>query len=169
MPTSPVKSRFVAVLCGALLCALTAAAALKTGDPAPDLAAFNLEGKLPEGLKDKVVLLDFWASWCDPCRDSFPVMDALQKQYGPRGFVIIAVNVDEKKADMEEFLKKNPVTFNVVRDAKQKLVEKAGIATMPTSILIDRAGKVRFVHSGFRGVETRRKYESEIESLLGKP
>ena len=67
---------------------------IKVGDTLPDLAAARLEGKLPDTFKGKVVLLDFWASWCDPCKASFPAMVELQKEYGPRGLVIIAVNVD---------------------------------------------------------------------------
>ena len=168
MRTRPLRNYLLALLLGGLCSALTVAAALKAGDDAPDLAPFKLEGKLPDTLKDKVVLLDFWASWCDPCRESFPVMEELQKQYGPQGFVIIAINVDENKADMEEFLKKNAATFVVVRDAKQKLVEKVGVATMPSSFLIDRSGKVLFAHTGFRVAETRKKYQAEIESLLKK-
>ena len=146
----------------------TATADLKVGDPLPDLTAFKLEGKLPDSLKDKVVMLDFWASWCDPCKASFPVMEQLHQKYGPQGLIILAVNVDENKSDMADFLKRNATTFTVVRDAAQKLVEKAGIATMPSTFLIDRQGKVRFTHSGFRGAETKKKYEQEIETLLKK-
>ncbi len=145
-----------------------AAAGIKTGDVFPDLAAFKLEGKPPETVKDKVVLVDFWASWCAPCKASFPMMEDLHKRWRGRGLVIIAVNVDENRADMEEFLKKNASTFTILRDATQKLVEKTGIATMPSSFLLDREGKVRFVHSGFHGNETIKKYEQEIESLLNK-
>jgi thiol-disulfide isomerase/thioredoxin len=144
------------------------AAGLKPGDTFPDLASFKLEGKLPASLKDKVVLIDFWASWCDPCKDSFPALNELQKRYGPQGFVIIAVNVDENRADMEAFLKKHAADFTVVRDADQKLVAKVDVATMPSSLLLDRSGKIRFAHSGFRGEETKKKYEQEIESLLKK-
>ena len=139
---------------------------VKLGDPFPDLGPFKLEGKLPEALSGKVVMVDFWASWCEPCKQSFPVMEDLQKRYREQGLVIIAVNVDENREDMESFLKKNPVTFTVVRDGTQKLVEKTGIATMPSSFLMDQAGKVRFVHSGYRGDETRKTYQKEIELLL---
>jgi thiol-disulfide isomerase/thioredoxin len=142
------------------------AGGVKTGEPFPDLTAFKLEGKLPEATKGKVVMIDFWASWCEPCKQSFPVMEELQQHYAARGLVIIAVNVDENRADMEAFLKKNAATFAILRDASQKLVEKAGIATMPSSFLIDRDGKVRFAHTGFRGAETKKKYEEEIELLL---
>lgn len=148
------------------LTAGAAAGGIKVGDTFPDLAGFKLEGKLPDSTKGKVVLVDFWASWCEPCKQSFPVMEELHKRYAEKGLVIIAVNVDEKRADMEEFLKKNTATFTVVRDPGQKLVDKAGIATMPSSFLMDRDGKVRFTHTGFRGAETKKKYEEEIESLV---
>ncbi len=166
MNTSPFKSIVFALLLASPV--LQAAAGLKTGDPLPDLAHFNLEGKLPDSLKDKVVVLDFWASWCGPCKESFPVMNELQKKYGDRGLVIIAVNEDEEKSDMQDFLKEHPAAFTVVRDAKQTLVGEAGIQTMPSSFVFDPSGKVRFTHSGFHGSETRKEYEQQIETLLSK-
>lgn len=158
------KFTTTALLAGTIL----AAAALKVGDPMPDLASFKLEGKLPEALKGKVVLIDFWASWCGPCKDSFPVMNELQKKYAGQGLVIIAVNEDEEASDMKDFLKDNAATFNVVRDLGQKIVAAAGIQTMPSSFILDAEGKVKFMHSGFHGAETRKQYLDEIESLLKK-
>lgn len=146
----------------------SAAAEIKVGDAFPALASFKLEGKLPEGTHGKVVMVDFWASWCDPCKDSFPAMAELQKKYADQGFVIIAINVDENRSDMDDFLKKNAAGFAVVRDASQKLVEKAGIGTMPSAFLIDPEGKVRFTHSGYHGADTKKKYAEEIEALLKK-
>lgn len=146
-------------------CLFTASAALKVGDTLPDLATFKLEGKLPDTLKGKIVLVDFWASWCLPCAESFPALEELQKKYGDR-LVILAVNVDEKASNMEKFLKKHPVTFAVVRDAGQKLVAVAEPATMPTSFILDGEGRVCFLHNGFHGEKTRKQYESEIESLI---
>jgi peroxiredoxin len=93
-------------------------------------------------------------------------MEALHQQYGARGLVVLAVNVDESSAAMEKFLKKSPISFAVVRDAAHKLVAAADVATMPTSFLVDRAGKVRFLHTGFRGAATRKEYEKEIDLLL---
>ena len=172
MLTALLKPRCAAFALAATLSAglfsTVAAAGLKAGDTLPDLASFKLEGKLPDALKGKVILLDFWASWCDPCKASFPVLEDLHKRQGPKGLVVIAVNVDENRADMDDFLKIHAATFTMLRDVKQKLVETAGIATMPSSFQIDREGKVRFVHSGFRGEETKKKYEEEIESLLKK-
>jgi thiol-disulfide isomerase/thioredoxin len=159
------KSKLVTA-CLAIGLALVASAGIEVGGVFPDLGAQKLDGKLPDSLKDKVVMIDFWASWCGPCGESFPVMDELQKKYGGQGLVIIAVNEDENKSDMEDFLKQNHVSFTIVRDPKQKLVEKAGVATMPTSFLISRDGKVAFTHSGFHGGKTKKEYEHEIESLL---
>ncbi|MDD5141110.1 MAG: TlpA disulfide reductase family protein [Verrucomicrobiales bacterium] len=144
----------------------TANAALKVGATLPDLGGLKLEGTLPGSLKGKVVILDFWASWCGPCAESFPIMDELQKKYKDQGLVILAVSVDEKAGKMETFMKKNPVAFTVVRDADHKLVAIAEPQTMPTSFVIDREGKVRFLHNGFHGAATRKEYIEQIESLL---
>ncbi len=163
MNTSLLKKFAVAALLAGTF--FTAHAALKVGDALPDLASFKLEGKLPDNLKGKVVLVDFWASWCLPCAKSFPVLDELQKKYGDK-LVIVAVNIDEKAANMDTFLKKHSVSFTVVRDADQKLVAVVEPATMPTSFILDGEGKVRFLHNGFHGEDTRKEYVSEIESLL---
>jgi thiol-disulfide isomerase/thioredoxin len=109
--------------------------------------------------------VDFWASWCLPCAKSFPVLDELQKKYGDK-LVIVGVNVDEKAANMDTFLKKHPAGFTVVRDGEQKLVAVVSPETMPTSFILDGEGKVRFLHNGFHGEDTRKEYVSEIESLL---
>ena len=163
MNTSLLKKQILAALLGGIL--FSANAALKVGDTLPDLAGFKLEGNLPESLKGKVVIVDFWASWCLPCAKSFPVLDELQKKYGDK-VVVLAVNVDEKAANMEKFLKKIPVSFAVARDGGQKLVSVVEPQTMPTSFIVDANGQVRFLHNGFRGEETRKEYLSEIESLL---
>ncbi|MDB6069499.1 MAG: peroxiredoxin [Verrucomicrobiales bacterium] len=125
------------------------AAGFSQGTRLPDLSTFGLEGALP-ALKGKVVYLDFWASWCAPCKASFPVLNGWQKEFAGKNFTVLAVSVDEKAEDMAKFLKKNAVDFPLVRDATQKLVAAANASTMPTSFLIDRKGVVRLVHSGFR-------------------
>lgn len=164
MPTQKIKSLLGALV---LIAALNSTfAAVKVGDVFPDLTTFKLEGNLPADLKGKVVIVDFWASWCGPCQESFPAMNALQKKYGDKGLVIIAVNVDENAADKDAFLKGNVASFTVVRDAKQKLVDKVEIGTMPSSFVLDKEGKVRFAHSGFHGETTKKEYEQQIESLL---
>ena len=151
------------------LCASVAIAAngqLKVGDEFPDLTKFQLEGKPPENLRGKAVIVDFWASWCGPCKTSVPALEQLYQKYGKDGLIVVAVNLDDKRAAMEEFLKKNPVSFPVVRDANKQLVVRANIASMPASFVLDGDGKVYAVHNGFRGEETKKQYEQEIESLL---
>jgi thiol-disulfide isomerase/thioredoxin len=148
-----------------LLLILTLLAGWNTGAPLPELSRFKLEGDVPD-LRGKVVLLDFWASWCGPCKQSFPVMQELHQHYAGRGLVIVAVSVDEDRAAMAAFLKKNPVSFAIVRDAAQKLVADADVQALPTAFLIDRRGNIRFMHRGFRGDVTRKQYREEIELLL---
>ena len=142
--------------------------AIKVGDSFPDFAGFKLEGNLPSSLKDKVVIVDFWASWCGPCKESFPALEELHKKYAEKGLVIVAVNVDEKEDAMKDFLKSNPVTFTIVRDATKKLVSTVNIASMPSSFVIGVDGKVSAVHKGFHGNETTKQYAQEIESLLNR-
>ncbi len=154
-------------LCLAAGTALAADKGIKVGDPFPDLAGFQLEGKLPESLKGKVVIVDFWASWCGPCKESFPVMEDLQTKYGSKGLVVLAVNLDNDRPTMEDFLKKHPVSFTVVRDAAKKLVARADIKSMPSSFVLNAEGKVASVHKGFHGSETHKQYVKEVEELLG--
>ncbi len=150
-----------------LLAAVIASAAspLKQGDAFPDLSQFQLEGEMPN-LNGKVVLVDFFASWCGPCKESFPVMQELHQKYADKGLVILAINVDKKKADMEKFLQKHNTTFPIVRDGANKLVAASRISTMPSSFLLDKDGKVYSAHRGFKGEETRKAYMEEIEALL---
>lgn len=160
------KTKIVSTLVTLLIgLSLAAAGPLKEGDKFPDLAAYGLEGNLPD-LKDKVVLVDFFASWCGPCKDSFPAMEELHKKYATKGLVVVAINLDKKKSDMDEFLKKYPASFVILRDAANKLVGEVKIPTMPSSFLLDKSGKVHAAHRGFKGEETKKKYAEEIEALL---
>jgi thiol-disulfide isomerase/thioredoxin len=162
--------RFTAIGLATAIAAIvtTASAGLKVGSDFPNLGSIQFEGELPD-LAGKIVMVDFWASWCGPCKKSFPVLDELQKKFGGQGLVIVAVNEDQKKSDMNQFLKENKVSFRVVRDAApdgKKLVDKVDVSAMPSTIIIDGTGKVRFIHSGFQGADTKKEFEQEIESLL---
>ena len=141
------------------------------------LAAFLVGGALPVHAADpqldltqyrgKVVYLDFWASWCKPCRQSFPWMNAMQQKYSADGLVIVAVNVDEQRADADEFLKEVPASFTVVYDTGGKLAEQYGLMGMPSSFLIGKDGTVIRKHEGFFE-DSPAKYEAEIRATLGK-
>jgi thiol-disulfide isomerase/thioredoxin len=139
---------------------------LKVGELFPDLARFELVGQVPASFKGKVVVVDFWASWCGPCQRTFPLMEELHHRYDKRGLVILAVNEDKSRTAMEEFLKEHPVTFAVVRDAKRKLAAEINVPALPTSYLIDGAGKVRSIQPGARTAKNSKAFIKEIESLL---
>ncbi len=162
------RIRQTVLMVSALALGLSAVQAgqIKVGDVFPNLTQFQLEGQLPQDLKGKVVLVDFWASWCGPCKSSFPELEKLYERYASRGLVIVGINEDTKSVEMADFLKKNPVSFTVVRDAGQRLVAAANVASMPTSFIIDQAGQVRAVHNGFHGEITVKQYTQEIEELL---
>ena len=99
--------------------------------------------------RGRVVYLDFWASWCAPCRQSFPWMNHLQGELRDDGLVVIAVNVDRDHADAERFLREHPAQFRIVYDPDGVLPEKFGVRGMPTSFLFDRNGQVQSRHEGF--------------------
>ena len=115
--------------------------------------------------KGHVVYLDFWASWCTPCRLSFPWMNALQREYRSKGLVVVAVNVDHDRALADQFLQQTPAAFKVIYDPKGQIAEKYNVKDMPTSFVIGRDGKVRYIHSGF--TQSREgEYEAHVMSLL---
>jgi cytochrome c biogenesis protein CcmG, thiol:disulfide interchange protein DsbE len=118
-------------------------------------------------LRGQVVYLDFWASWCAPCRQSFPWMQALKNSYDNQGLTIVAVNVDADRADAEKFLARFKPTFDVRFDPQGKLAELYHIKTMPSSVLIDRHGVARFTHMGFRPVDGA-VYEAQLRGLLAE-
>lgn len=162
------RGRWIAVGLAFGLFAAAASGQWAPGQPLPDLSTFGLAGLLPDSFAGRVVLVDFWASWCGPCKASFPVLDGLQKKYADRGLVVLAVSVDEKADAKDRFLAEHPVSFAVVHDLAQRLVAAAGISAMPSSFLVDRKGVIRFAHTGFKPESTPAELEREIESLLAE-
>lgn len=154
--------RWLLALCAG---ALLASAEVKVGAPFPPLDGQAVEGALPERA-GRVVMIDFWATWCAPCKVSFPFYSALQTELGPRGFTLVAVSVDKKPAAYADFLKRLAPGFTTVRDSQQKLVAAVAPPAMPTCYLVDRTGNLRFVHAGFHGEEDARRLRSEIIQLL---
>lgn len=155
----------------ALLLGVGARADIKVGDVFPPLSASGvvpLSGTAFPATTGQVVLIDFWASWCAPCKASFPMMAQLHKDYSTRGFVIAAVGVDEKPAAAIAFARKLAPPFATLHDREQALVKSVAVPTMPTSYLVGRDGRVRFVHEGFHGDATERELRKEIEALLAE-
>ena len=162
------------VSCGKALALILSALAISAGGvsaqevgsraPAFDLATAAKPVRLAD-LKGQVVYLDFWASWCAPCKQSFPFMSEMQAKYGPRGFTVIGVNVDQKREDADKFLTSTPAKFTVGYDSAGKVAEVYQPKGMPTSYLIGADGKVRAVHVGFKDSD-RERIEAEIQSAL---
>ena len=114
------------------------------------------------------VWLDFWASWCGPCRQSFPWMQRLQQRYAAQGLIVVAVNLDHQKKDADRFLTGFAHDFTVRFDSAIALASELNVKTMPTSFLLDSAGNVVATHVGFKPSDEYR-YEAEVERLLGSP
>lgn len=142
-----------------------ASADMKVGDAFPSPAAHGVPGKLP-ATKDKVVLYDFWASWCGPCRAALPSYEALYRKYHGRGLEIIAVGTDTDAAAAGKFVGKLSLSFPVVTDTKQSFVALVAPPSMPTSYLVGKDGKVLSVHRGFRGSKSVAELTAAIEAAL---
>ncbi len=118
--------------------------------------------------RGKVVYLDFWASWCTPCRRSFPWLDGLVHEYAQRDLVVIGVNVDQDRQLAEQFLNGTPASFPIVYDPQGDVATTFKVMGMPSAVLIDRSGKVRFQHVGF-SEKRKEEYEENVRSLLAEP
>jgi cytochrome c biogenesis protein CcmG/thiol:disulfide interchange protein DsbE len=144
------------------------ALAIDAGQTAPDVelpAAMDAAPRL-SALKGRLVYLDFWASWCGPCRQSFPWMNEMQAKYGARGLKVVAINLDAKRADADAFLAQVPARFGLAFDAAGQSARRFGVKGMPTSVLIGRNGEVLSVHQGFREDE-RQALEARLVAVLG--
>lgn len=115
--------------------------------------------------RGKVVLVDFWASWCAPCRKSFPWLNEMQKKYGERGLVIIGVNVDSSRSDAEGFLREVPAQFQIIYDPSGALASQYQVPGMPTSFVFGPDGKLVGNHIGFQQT-AREQREAELQRLL---
>ena len=151
----------------AFLLAANATLAAVIGDAAPAFALPAAGGGTIalEQLHGQVVYVDFWASWCGPCRRSFPWMNEMQQRYGGRGFAIVAINVDAKREDALRFLRQYPADFAVVYDGTGATPGAYAVKAMPSFYLIDARGRIAGIELGFRD-ERRAELEARIRLLL---
>jgi len=141
--------------------------ALEINDTLPLVSVHNAAGEvlaLAE-LKGKVTYIDFWASWCPPCRESFPFMNELTKRYGKEGLNIVAISVDQDRAAAEKALKRLDPQFQVVFDSSGEAAKAFKLPTMPTSFVVDSEGRVRAIKRGFKNSE-KADLEKVIAELL---
>jgi thiol-disulfide isomerase/thioredoxin len=143
---------------------LAAAEPAAVGQAMPKLSQLLPGASLPN-TSGKVVLVDFWASWCGPCIQSFPALNRLQTKYSPKGLIIIGIGVDDDAKAYKSFTDKMKSSFTVVHDSSHKAAGFFNPSAMPTSYLVDRKGTIRYVHSGFKA-KTEAEYITEIEELL---
>jgi len=136
----------------------------ETNAPAISFQTANGQVDL-QSLKGKTVYIDFWASWCTPCRKSFPWMNAMQQKYKDNDLVILAVNLDKDKSQVTKFLKKYPADFIIAYDAQGNSAELFGVKGMPHSFLLNRQGKIVSSHIGFRSKDTKKLEQSIISTL----
>jgi thiol-disulfide isomerase/thioredoxin len=161
---------FRALLPLAILLTTSAGFALEEGDRAPDFQARSVTGDAEVVLHElhgKVVLVDFWASWCAPCNAAMPELEKLSKEFPADQFVVLGVNVDKKLEDARRALERRPVTYANASDPTGMLPKRFGLQTMPTSYLIDQNGVVRLVHRGFRNGDMD-EIREQVEKLLTK-
>jgi thiol-disulfide isomerase/thioredoxin len=149
-----------------LLVPLTAQA-VGAGEVAPDFALPGLgQGQVTlSSFKGRVVYLDFWASWCGPCKKSFPWMNEMKRRYGNNGFEIVAINLDKKTDDVDQFLGQLPAEFTVALDPQGRTASLYKIEGMPSSFIIDRHGKVAIVQKGFKESQ-HQELERQIQKAL---
>ena len=156
----------IAALAAILMLALPAWAG--AGDaPAPEFTLQSLDGKTVTlgQYKGDVVMINFWASWCGPCRQEMPLLDDIYKQYKDMGFVLIGVNVEPDAHDANAWLAKTPVSYPILSDPKSAVSQLYQVQAMPTTVIIDRQGVVRYVHNGYLPGDEN-QYMNSIRSLI---
>jgi cytochrome c biogenesis protein CcmG/thiol:disulfide interchange protein DsbE len=153
----------------ASLMPLAPSTSASTSKPTPSVEVSTADGATVNlaDYKGRIVLIDFWASWCPPCKTSFPALDVLYRQYRDRGVEVLAVDLDERRHDAETFLGAHPHSLTVLYDPKGVSPQAFGVKGMPSSFIVDRAGNIRFTHMGYSG-DVAASYRQEINLLLSE-
>ncbi len=162
---SIVKNMAVLLVAGMLLSTSTQADVI--GNPAPDFTLKSRSGenvKLSE-LRGEVVMINFWASWCAPCRQEMPLLEDIYKKYSELGFVLLGVNVEEDASKAMELLREIPVSFPILYDNANEVSKRYKVVAMPTTVMVDRDGTMRYLHRGYLpGYEE--EYIKQVKELI---
>jgi peroxiredoxin len=156
--------------CAVAAIVLASSAFAASGDasgPAPSFTLANLTGQ-PGGLgqyKGQVVMVNFWATWCGPCQQEMPLLDQMNKKYKPAGFTLIGVNVDKESPAVKELLARKPVSFPVLLDPANQVSKAYHVDEMPSSVIIDRKGQIRYIHRGYKPGDEN-DYQDRIRQLI---
>jgi peroxiredoxin len=157
----------LAALVAVLVAAAWPAVASDGSPPAPAFTLTSRSGKTVSlaDLKGQVVMINFWASWCGPCRQEFPALDEMYRKYKPMGFEMVGINVESEKSDAERFLGATPVSFPILFDPDNKVSGNYGVSAMPTTFLVDRQGRLRWQHRAYKPGDEA-KYIEQIRAML---
>jgi peroxiredoxin len=161
-------SKLICVVLAAAGCAgATAGDTLANGAAAPGFQLESAAGKTVNlsDYRGQVVLLNFWASWCGPCRKEMPILEQLHKQYKSKGFTMVGVNVEPSSADAVNWLKSTPVSFPILFDTDSSVSKLYRVEGMPNTVIVDRNGKVRYIHRGYKPGEEN-EYLDQIRTLI---
>jgi peroxiredoxin len=165
MHTSTVNLLKRCALAAIVFASCAFAASGDAAGPAPSFTLTTLSGQ-PGGLneyKGQVVLVNFWATWCGPCQQEMPLLDQMYKKYKPAGFTLIGVNVDKESPAVKELLARKPVSFPVLLDPANQVSKAYHVDEMPSSVIIDRKGQIRYVHRGYKPGD-----ENDYQDLIRK-
>ena len=164
MRPTPIAHPLTAVL---LLAAGLARAAAPEPQPAPDFELPSRSGEAVRlgDLKGQVVMINFWATWCGPCRQEMPLLEQINAKYEPLGFTLLGVNVEPDSAGAVKWLQKVPVSFPILFDTANAVAAQFGVEGMPSSVFVDREGRVRYVHRGYKPGDEA-EYADLIRSLV---
>lgn len=154
------------LLVGLVVCSSFGVLSVKA-DQAPD---FTLPANTGKNLKlseqrGNVVMLNFWASWCGPCRQEMPLLDAMSQRYSAAGFVLLGVDVEEDNTDAKKIIKDLKISYPILFDTENKVSKLYSVETMPTTVMIDKKGQIRFINHGYKPGDEN-KYREQIRELI---
>jgi peroxiredoxin len=151
----------------AVVIASTAFAAGSDSGTAPAFSLTALSGQQStlSQYKGQVIMVNFWATWCGPCQQEMPLLEQMYKKYKPAGFTLIGVNVDKEAPAVKELLARKPVSFPVLLDPANQVSKAYHVDEMPSSVIIDRKGEIRYIHRGYRPGDEN-EYQDRIRQLI---